>query len=90
MGRGDQADHGEDMEDSIDLEGISEGSDEEDRAANSLFFEEDEYGELYDGEEEEDGDWGTGEDEDGETDGSCDCNGDARMEEGGESEEEEL
>lgn len=38
VGRGDQGNHEEEMEDSIDLEAISEGSDEEDKAANSKFF----------------------------------------------------
>lgn len=57
VARGDQINHAEEMEDSIDLEAASEGSDEEDKAANSLFFEEGEFGDVYSSDEEEDGDW---------------------------------
>lgn len=89
VGRGDQGNHEEEMEDSIDLEAISEGSDEEDKAANSKFFQNGDYGDLYD-EEEEDEDWDAAKDEEEEdSDESSSDNGDARMAEGDASEPEE-
>lgn len=89
--RGDQTNHDEEMNDSIDLEGTSEGSDDEDKAANDLFYEDGDFGELYDEEEEEeDGDWGSSEKEDEDTEGASSNSEDDKMDDGERIEEEEL
>lgn len=55
--------HEEDMEDSIDLEAPSEGSDAEDKAINKKYFASGDYGDLYE-ESSKDGDWTPNEDDD--------------------------
>lgn len=91
MARGDRANHHEELDYSIDLEAISEGSDEEDKAANSFFFKEGEYGDLYKGEEdeEEDEDWKGNEDGSDESGSSSGDDTDEKMENRETSEEQE-
>lgn len=87
--RGDTGNHDEEMDDSIDLEGSSEGSDEEDKAANSLFFEDGDFGELYDM-DEEDEDWGKSENDNSGSDNSSSVNEeDTNMHAGDDSDPEE-
>lgn len=89
VGRGDQSIHEEDMEDSIDLEAISEGSDEEDKRATSKFFESGEFGDIYD-DEEEDQDWNNqNESEEEDSEDSSSNGGDTHMGKGEASEAEE-
>lgn len=88
VARGDQGIHEEDMEDSIDLEAASEGSDAEDKAANNPFYEDGEYGDLYN--EESDGEWdGEKEDEDEDDESDSESTGKGEDEQMRESEEDE-